>query len=217
MTRMVKYRHRLEPRRPKRRFPRSRVPRPLATRKTGYLKTVQKVFTSIQIPIILANSVQTIAFDISTLPNLPELTRLFDQYRITGVKLQMVQTSNTADTTNPGMVFGSSINLDGGAVPASFDALLQRSNTKVTPWCSNGGSLARRTIFLRPRYANEIYRAGVTSATALGDQKSWLDCQFADIPHYGLDFGWNNGVGALNIPANVSITISYYLEFRKVK
>lgn len=201
---------------PHRRSRKSRIPRGISY-KTGFLKTQQKFFGSVTVPTILANSAQSLSFSIATLPNIAELQRLFDQYRITGVKLQFVQTSNTSDTTNPGMVFATSVNLDGGAVPTSFDQFLQRSNTKVTPWTSAGGNMAKRTVFLRPRYANEIYRTGVSSATALGDPKSWLDMVYTDIPHYGLDIMWNNGTGSLNLAANVSVTWTYYLEFRKVK
>jgi len=189
------------------------------TPRTGYLKTVQKTFDDVIVPIVPEASLQTRAWNISNLPNIAELSRLFDQYRITGIKLQFSQTTNTSDTVNPGMVFGTSINLDGGATPATWDTLLQRSNTRVTPWSSAGGSLPRRSLFLRPRFPNIIQAVagGGANATALGNPKQWIDMAFLQVPHYGLDFGWYNPGNNINQPITVAITATYYLEFRKVK
>ncbi len=183
---------------------------------TGFLKTKQKVFTNLTLPTLLVSANALMTFDISLLPNIVEFQRLFDQYRITGVKIDFLQTTQN-EPSNPGMVMATSIDLDGGTVPATFNDMLQRSNCKVKPWSSAGGGLPRRSIFLRPRYANEIYRTGVTSATSLGNPKSWLDTSDVDIPHYGLNIAWNNTTGTLNYTAEVAVTITYYLEFRKVK
>lgn len=208
-------RARVPHRRYKRRF-RKHVPRALATRSTGFLRTKQKVFTNLTLPLLLVSANTLMVFDISLLPNIVEFQKLFDQYRITGVKVDFLQTTQN-EPSNPGMVMATSIDLDGGTVPATFDLMLQRSNCQVRPWSSAGGGLPRRSVFLRPRFANEIYRTGVTSATSLGNPKSWLDTSDVDIPHYGLNIAWNNTTGSLNYTAQVAVTLTYYLEFRKVK
>lgn len=197
------------------RYTRSRNP----SVKTGFLKVQQSVRESIVIPTILDTSPVLRVFDITQLPNLTELQRLFDQYRIKGVKIQFLATTNTNDTTNQGLFMHTSVNLDSGSPPASVDTFLQRANTKTTTFSSAGGNMAKRTVFLRPRHLTEVYRAppALTNGTALGPPQSWLDIQFSDIPHYGLDCCWSNADGLLNNPMNVSVITTYYLEFRKVK
>ena len=188
---------------------------------TGYLSVKQKEITTLTIPAgpMPTGFIQQIQFALTNMANITEYRRLFDQYRICAVKYTLLPTANTNDQTNQGMTFCSSIDLDGGVAPATFPLLLERSNSKTSPWSTAGGMTPYKKIYLMPRWANQLVADPSTGATAtgLGNRKQWLDLANPDVVHHGLNLGWFNGVGTLNQPQTVNVVITYYVQFRKIR
>lgn len=195
--------------------------RRLPNTSTGYLAVKQKEITTLQIPggPMPTGFVTNVTFNLTNMANITEYRRLFDQYRICAVKYTLLPTSNTNDQTNQGLTFCSSIDLDGGATPSTFPLLLERSNSKTSPWSTAGGMTPYKSIYLMPRYANVISSdlAAGTTSTGLGNRKQWLDLADPDVIHHGLNLGWYSGSGTLNFAQDINVVITYYVQFRKIR
>lgn len=188
---------------------------------TGYLAVRQKEITTLTIPAgpLPTGFVTKVTFNLTNMANIAEYRRLFDQYRICAVKYTLLPTTNTNDTVNQGMTFCSSIDLDSGVAPATFPLLLERANAKTSPWSTAGGMTPYKSIYLMPRFQNQIVNDSSTgtTATAIGNRKQWIDLADYQVDHHGLDLGWFSGAAVLNATQIVNVVITYYVQFRKIK
>lgn len=124
-------------------------------------------------------------FKLSYLPNYTEFTTLFDSYRINYVSVKFVSGINTANTPVSTQYTLPQIYLyrdyDDASAPGSLNEVLQTEKFKV--W-----NLAKTPNFkmgLVPAVASSVYRSA--TQTAYNRRfKQWLDCGYADVPHYGL-------------------------------
>lgn len=193
-----------------------------ASKRTGFLSLQQKENFTYTIPAgPLPNGfVRQLTFNIAALPNFVEFDRLFDQYRICAVAGTLTPHTNTNDTINPGQTFIQSIDLD-GQLATQYDQILACSNAKQSPWTSTGGMVPMKKFYLKPRFLNNILQTinpDVYSRT-LGRPGAWIDLADNGLTtHYGMNFGWRTAspVG-LNVEQTVNVSLTYYLQFRKVK
>ena len=224
------YRRGRRPRRSRRVFRRRRFTRRRRgpTRSTGSLTCKQKVLdTSHTIPSgpLPTGLVIKLAFQLEDLEQWGTFSNLFDQYRVNGVKVQLLPVNNTNDATNGGGMFCSSIDLDADSTITTFSAMLQCSNAKTSTWSSAGGLTPYKSIFLKPRIANLI-NTGTTDAAgnmitsnSLLARGKWIDmADRGKTQMYGLNLGWelNNGNG-LVLDQPLTFIYTYYLQFRKVR
>ncbi len=200
-----------------------RYKRPARVR-TGSLTIRQKVADQITLPAGPAPNgfYRNVTFNIAGLPNIAEFQRLFDQYRINAVSYTIMPvTQDPAFPSNQSLTFASSIDLDGNNAPiASVPEMLQRANCKTSPFSSQGGMIPYKKIYLKPRWNDIIVKSklpALTDAVALGNRKTWLDINYPDIQHYGLDLMWWNQDLQLNNEIVMDVIVTYYLQFRKVK
>jgi len=196
--------------------------------RTGYLNTQQKVLQTDLIPAGIAPTgiIKKFSFEAVDIPQWTTFASLFDQYRITGVKMTFLPTTNTNDQNNPGGTFATSIDLDGDSQISSFSDLLQCANTRTSPWSTAGGMTPYKKIFLRPRVhdaliteRDPITGQPVSFSNALGFRKQWIDiADKGTTTHYGLNVGWYFGNSALlSNPVELNIMLTYYIQFRKIR
>lgn len=193
--------------------------------KTGFLKVEQKVLSQdITLPSGPAPTgiVEKLKFEIADIPQFSTYSSLFDQYRLTGVKVILLPTTNTNDTANVGGSFIYSIDLDGDTSITTFDDILQCSNSHTSPWSSTGGMTPYKKMFVRPRtrdaLVKDICNNVPTFSTALGDSKQWIDLgDRGTTEHFGLNIGWYFGNAQLNAPQELNMITTYYIQFRKVR
>jgi len=194
--------------------------------KVGYLSIAQKqpsVGTSIGPGAFPAGGiVKNTSFTIDTLPNLPSFTKLFDQYRIS--KIKMVFTSVTSPHTSGNQSYNLAVvtDVDGGTI-AQYNDLLQYPGCKTY---SVDEQKTRVTKWITPKIVNLISGGPDTAGTGqvlanqLGSNR-WVDfAKYPDaaghIPHYGIKWGFM-GTGPLNNASFWDIDITYYLQFRQVR
>lgn len=176
--------------------------------KTGFLKVIQKVLSqSIELPSGPSPTgiVEKLKFEIADIPQFSTYSALFDQYRLTGVKVTLLPTTNTNDTANVGGSFIWSIDLDGDTTITTFDDILQCSNSHTSPWSSTGGMTPYKKMFVRPRTRDALVRDICNNvpvlSTALGNSKQWIDLgDRGRTEHFGLNVGWYFGNAQLNAP-----------------
>ncbi len=193
--------------------------------KTGFLKVEQKVLSQ---EIILpagpnpTGIVEKLKFEIADIPQFSTYSALFDQYRLTGVKVTLLPTTNTDDRTNPGGSFIWSIDLDGDTTINTFDDILQCSNSHTSPWSMTGGMTPYKKMFVRPRTRDALVRDICNNvpvlSTALGDSKQWIDLgDRGTTEHFGLNLGWYFGNTELAYEQELNMITTYYIQFRKVR
>lgn len=196
--------------------------------RTGFLSVQQKVLdTSFSLPggPSPTGIIKKYEFKASDIYQWPNISLLFDQYRINGVKLTFLPTTYSAPTQNQSGTFASSIDLDGDNTITTFPQLLQCSNTKTSPWSGTGGLTPYKSIFLRPRahdaMITELDATGqpASFSNGLANRKQWIDISDrGNTTHYGLNVGWYFGAsGLLNEPQELQVIITYYVQFRKVR
>ena len=129
------------------------------------------------------NAAVAFSFKLSDLPQYTDFTNLFDQYKLTGVKLDFIPfadniswevASNGASIAAPGGPLLVSVDMDDATAPASASEMLSRQNVKVIP-------VGRRfQMFLRPKYGD------VANTTTLAPATGFIDCDTPNTPHYGV-------------------------------
>ncbi|AXH78580.1 MAG: capsid protein [Circular genetic element sp.] len=191
------------------------------SRRTGFLAVQQKEIESTTIPTGSSGYIDRLDFTIGLLPNLQAFIRLFDQYRIVSVRCQFIP-QNEINQVNAGMVFLTSIDLDGGAVPATFADAMQASNARISPWLDIAGWKAGRSVTVRPRFKNQIIKTvgpPPTYTYTLGNPSAWIDMtDVGATEHHGLIYGFDlPGADVLAAPVMFSVIKTYKIEFRKIR
>lgn len=189
--------------------------RPRQSITTGYLKVKQKVAVQINVPAGAPETGRAFVFRLSDLLQATEFTRLFDSYRLNGVKVTMSPLTNSALTANPSYKLMTAIDLDDDATP-TVNGLLQRSNVKIKTVTSGGNNPQVFSRFLRPRYLTQLYETSTSTGYGQGARKQWLDTADPSIPHYGLKVVWDTDpVLASDILWQFYFT--YYIEFKSLR
>jgi len=195
--------------------------------RTGFLDVQQKVLRTDSIPSgpNPTGIIKKFDFQANQLAQWQTFASLFDQYRINGIKMTFLPTTNTNDQANPGGTFATSIDLDGDNNISTFPQLLECANTRTTAWSTAGGMTPYKKIFLRPRAHDALITdldaqgQPVSFSQGLANRKQWIDISDkGTTTHYGLNVGWYFGNNALlSLPQELNIIITYYIQFRKVR
>lgn len=144
-------------------------------------------------------------------PGYTEFTTLFDQYRMTGVKMKFVpRASQNVSTQSMGdLVY--IIDYDDATAPTSQNQLLENQSVKVRQVFSRPFS-----VYIRPR-TNFTVIGTSGNQTANIPIKTWLDCASPDANYFGLKWAWVNAASTLSPLPSIDIYITYYVQFRGVQ
>ena len=102
----------------------------------------------------------------------------------------------------------AAIDYNNAAAPTSADEMKEYANVLTFPMYQP------RTFKIRPRIAIPVYRDNI-GAAYIQQPKQWIDCSYADVPHYGLRVWVQSGQTRNAFRTNVECT--YYLTFRNLK
>lgn len=157
----------------------------------------------------------SLVFRLNELPNANELTSLYDQYCIKGVKVHLMPKYDTATQTGTGTtgtlqhqmnrVF-SIIDYDDNNAVANLGEMMQYENLKTTKGISD------HKRYLVPKMLTSGY-GGVATTHYMPKAKQWIDVNNSTTPHYGLKLGFS----AANIGLNYDLKVDYYVAFKNVR
>lgn len=199
----------------KRRYGALAKSRPRASINTGYLKIKQKVAAQINVPAGAPETGRAFVFRLSDLLQATEFTRLFDSYRLNGVKITMSPLTNSSLTANPSYKLMTAIDLDDDQTP-TVNSMLQRSNVQIKTVTAGGNNPQVFSRFLRPRFLTQLYETATSTGYGQGPRKQWLDTADPSIPHYCLKVVWDTDpVLASDILWQFYFT--YYIEFKSLR
>lgn len=144
------------------------------------------------------------SFVLADTPGYTDLTNLFDQYKINGIKVKVIPRSTVyASGTDAGMLY-SVLDFNDSTAPADVNALSQYESFRVT----RGASMHNR--YFRPRINVGVYdeAAGTNFNT-----KGWLATTQYNVPHYGLKWGISPSTNEIAL----DLQITFYIAVRNVK
>lgn len=172
-------------------------------------------------------------FYLSDTHNTSEFTNLFDQYKITGVKVEFVpRTQPTIQSTGPQWDPNTSTwvlppqqdtvvpnlyvttDFDDINPPTTIDSVKEYQGSIRVPMNRY------RKIFIRPRPQMALFTSpGVSSGIGVPVRAPWLDCAQTGVPHLGLKWAaeQTSVSGAGNTHYSMYVRLTYYLMFRKVR
>lgn len=152
-----------------------------------------------------------ISFTLADVPNISQLTSVFDQYRIRGIKFTLIPQFNTnqlsvSTAKAPDMYLVR--DYDDNAQPTDLNLLRNYESCKMV------SPLKGITMAFRPNIALAAYGAGAFSSYA--NQKSgWIDCGNTAVAHYGVKCGIAPALTGF-IPS-YTLKVWYMLEFKSVR
>lgn len=137
------------------------------------------------------------AFTLSnSLTNYTEFTNLFDQYRLKSVmiKFRLVQPPEANNTSLTGQYYPDivvSVDHDDNSTPAGYDTIQQYGKSKQ-------GILKPDKWFTykcHPTAVVQMYKTATTTGYGPASRNQWFDCNYIDIPFYGIKmsvkYPWN--------------------------
>lgn len=172
-------------------------------KRSTFLGNITASISALGVPSPVGNAY---AFSLSQLPSVSDFTNLFDQYKITGAKLQITPAlsegiASPLAGTSAALGFSrvhSVIDYDDTSAPTSEDQLLEYGSHKST------APFQTHTRFIKPKILQEVYRSTLGTAYA-PKSGQYLDVAYPDIPHYGMKV-W---VSAPNTNPGTAQSITY--------
>lgn len=180
----------------------------------------RSVYLSGNILSSISNDVfQALNFTLSQVPSYTDFTTLYDQYRINGIKWTLIPRGNTAEITassGASTVFQgqstgvfSAIDYDDNTAPTSINQLCEYQNMKMTR------ATQLHSRYLKPRVnTTGITNIGTGVTGPMMNTRGWLDCDFINVPHFGLKLALQQ---AVNYNLTYDVKIDFYLAFKNVR
>lgn len=160
-----------------------------------------------------------LSFTLSQVAGNAELTALFDQYRINGIKYSLIPRGNTAEITassGASSVFQgqstgvfSVIDYDDATAPTTITQLMEYQNLKMTR------ATQTHSRYFKPRVNLQgVTNLGTGATGPTMNTRGWIDCDFINVPHFGLKLALQQ---AVNYNLTYDVKIDFYLAFKNVR
>lgn len=154
-------------------------------------------------------------FFLSQLPNYTEFTNLYDQYKISRIKVKFIYSANNQDMTTSASIL---------ALPNLLTVIDNNDSTALTAsgdYCQYKSFKIRRmdkpcSVYFKPQFDIAAYSGAFTSYAS---KTGWIDCNSPNVKHYGLKFGidpmfYNDGT---LVTGRVQCILTYYIKCRNPK
>lgn len=152
-------------------------------------------------------------FSLDQVQNFADFTQLYDQYKITGVKVifrLMTNPDSAVATTQIFPTLWMVRDNDDSATPGSLVSLMEKEGVKYKVLRPNS---AVSMYIKSPRLAGMVYQSGTTTSyTSIAPK--WVDCSYPTTPHYAIK--WCVDSEGVSQPGDyyISVQTKYYLTFR---
>lgn len=149
-------------------------------------------------------------FKLSDLPSSSEFTDLFDQYKISGVKVEFIPRGNSSDLDDGHTrLLYTAIDRTDDASP-TLNGISQYQSMRKTP-------LTRRhKRYFKPAVLTSVATDPELTTTSLGSKwNQWINTAYPDVEHLGLKLFIAQLGGDIDLTLDMVIT--YYIGMRTVK
>lgn len=215
----------------------TRYPRPaLKYRRKRIARIYHFKRTTATIPFVGQGDVRTLTqtantqhhaaeFMLNQLPNYTEFTNLYDQYKITKIVCKLIpmlngngnvpvayaQTDTVSSPSNPGLLI-SVLDYDDATPLSLIGDYLQYQNVRKQPAIMN----RTHTRVIVPRVRKNVLQGGGGDMPAMIGKPGWIDCQYANIPHYGLKLFLDTHTGGA-FAQTYQLMTTFYVKFKNVR
>lgn len=144
-----------------------------------------------------------------------EFTSLFDQYKISGVKARITWNCTQGEIAGgiPAPRVMYSVDEDDKVIPEEL-TIRAKNSTKFHQF----GQSRPLTIYIKPRVRKNVQSV---TGTATAPGKTWLDCSYPLVPHYGLKMYindlWLPNDASLDARNLFNIDLTYYIKTKGVQ
>lgn len=124
----------------------------------------------------------SLKFSLNQLLSFTDITQIADQYKIKSVMVKLssaYQTATGLATAVPHVEYIQ--DYDDANVP-SLSAIRTKMGVRTKYFGPTRNSV---TMGVRPRFADEVYNNGVTTAYAIG-RRGWVNCDYPAVEHYSI-------------------------------
>lgn len=154
-------------------------------------------------------------FFLSQLPNYTEFTNLYNEYKVSRIKVKFMYSANSQDVSTALLstalpTIYTAVDPNDSTLPTSVSELLQYKSFR-----------ARRadkpfSVYFKPQFATAAYSGTFTSYAA---QTGWIDTSSPSVKHYGLKWivdpmFYSTGT---NVTGRLQTIITYYIKCRGTK
>jgi hypothetical protein len=197
------------------------VSRPLSTNIHKYVRWMRSsVDPAVEPTTISCNfgssgeSPAALTFRLDTVANASEFTNLYDLYKILKVQVFFDYTPDVVPGLTPNASFMPKLWIKRDYDDTGTPTLLEMAQSNQAKCLRFSDTRTTRMVVLAPRYANEIYRTSVSTAYT-SQRGAWIDCNNADVPHFGLKC-IAQGLPSQNLGA-FTVRVKYHLLFKNVR
>jgi len=151
-----------------------------------------------------------ITFSLVDLSDYLSWANIYDQYRITKVKVFIIgETQPGLPATGPGYADLISVIDYDSADTTSFTTAAELLNYQ-TSMIHPPGQVTSRSFY--PRCTMGVWNTNVVSAAAVGNKAQWIDCSYPNVVHYGFKFCTTQATSTA-VPA-WNIYVQPFFQFR---
>lgn len=160
------------------------------------------------------------SFQLSSMPGYSELIGVYDQYKITGIKVTFDQPYVFVDSDAVdiyGVILHMAYDFNNTGT-VTINELAQRPSYKQIPLTSASLKNGRYSVFFRPQVAGMVYE-GSFGTGYQGIKAPWIDINDVNVPHFGLQYALE-AVEASGVPAtfpqttSIRQSVKYYFQMR---
>lgn len=158
----------------------------------------------------------SLSFKLSNVPNVSEFGNLFDQYKLTYVKLMFKLNQDPSAQTAVNAFYPTMyhcVDHDDISAPTSLDDMRQHGRTRMSVLKPN-----RYTVIkVKPSVLYEVSRDASAGTTTVAPKwRQWIDMAHTDTVHYGLKYALDN---TFNLNPNYSLEVQaqYWFSCRDTR
>lgn len=163
-----------------------------------------------------STSVGFVGFNASEIPNWADFSAIWEQYRITGIKVRFIPrttvsalsydgtTAETERVTEICSVLDFTEDFLPTATPPTYAQQINYGNVKIT----HGNREHHR--FLKPSVLVPSYITATTTANC-PRRKVWIDTEEDTVPHLGMAYGINSTSG---FSTTLGVYVTYWVQFK---
>jgi len=160
-------------------------------------------------------------FALNDLANMNNFCLMYDQYKITGVKMEITFLQNTAEATSIAVMptLNITTDQDDSTLPSSAIQLLGKQGVRKFNFGSKGRtkfSMKFRPNPVQPLQANSTSSTAIINAS-VPQKLTWIDCLNPAVPHFAVKAYFENVLvsSTASYSSAFKVDLTYYVSFKQ--
>lgn len=154
-----------------------------------------------------------LTFSLSSLPSATDFTDLYDAYRISKVKVEIIPRVDSTDMSSQVQMpmVHSAIDLTDSNAPASLGELMEYENVRTT----RGTRIHKR--YFTPKVQQQVYNGLVGTGYSVDRRNKFIATDNPAVPHYALKYALGPVTTGGGNQVTFALRVTYYFQCRETK